>query len=349
MLPGVAKVFTPDIIAPGDTTQLMITLNNPNALVATLSADLTDSLPNGVTVAAIPNVGGSCTGTVTAVAGAGTVTYNTSGTIPANSSCTITVDVVSSTPGAVTNTIVANALQTDVGSNAAPASDDLTVTTLPSVTKAFAPASISPGDTSVLTITLTNPNTGIATLSADLTDTLPAGVTVTNPAVIGGSCLGTVTAAADSNTVTYDSGGTIPAGSDCTITAEVTSSTPGAATNTIAVGALQTDLGDNAVAATDVLDVGAAQTTLSVTKVASADPISTGVAFDYTITVTSNADGSPANNVTVSDTLDPILTINSVTASGGGSATPPPYTAGKRLPVPGRVFPTQAVKPVRLT
>ena len=48
----------------------------------TLSGDLTDTLPANVVVAAVPNVGGTCAGGVTAAAGPGTVTYASGSTIP---------------------------------------------------------------------------------------------------------------------------------------------------------------------------------------------------------------------------------------------------------------------------
>ena len=256
--PTVTKAFAPTSIGVGGTSVLTITLTNNNAGLATLAANLVDTLPAGVTLANA-TFGGTCTGTKSGVAGGNTVTYAAGGTIPAGApgSCTITANVTSSTLGTVTNTIAAGALQTNFGNNAVAASANLTVAAnAPTVAKAFAPASIAAGGTSVLTITLTNNNATAATLSAALVDTLPAGVTLAN-ATFGGTCAGTKSGVAGGVTVTYASGATIPGGApgSCTITANVTSSTVGTVTNTIAAGALQTSNGNNAAAATANLTV----------------------------------------------------------------------------------------------
>ncbi len=199
--PTVAKVFAPATITSGGTSVLTITLNNNNATAATLSAALVDTLPAGVTLANA-TFGGTCTGAKTGTAGGSTVTYASGATIPggAPGSCTITANVTSSTPGTVTNTIAAGALQTNNGNNAAAATANLTVTAnVPTVAKVFAPATITSGGTSVLTITLNNNNATAATLSAALVDTLPAGVTLAN-ATFGGTCTGAKTGTAGGST-----------------------------------------------------------------------------------------------------------------------------------------------------
>jgi len=202
--PTVAKAFAPASIAVGGTSVLTITLTNNNATAATLSANLVDTLPAGVTLVNA-TFGGTCSGTKSGAAGGNTVTYASGATIPggAPGSCTITANVTSSTAGTVTNTIAAGALQTNNGSNAAAGSANLTVTAnAPTVAKAFAPATILSGGTSVLTITLSNNNAAAATLSANLVDNLPAGVTLAN-AIFGGTCSGTKSGTAGGTSVTY--------------------------------------------------------------------------------------------------------------------------------------------------
>lgn len=383
--PGVSKSFTPASISTGSTSTLTITLSNSGSSVATLIAAFTDTLPANVVVAATPNVGGTCTGAVTAAAGSGSVTYASGATIPASGSCTITVDVTSSVAGTYTNTINPGGLQTNYGVNPNPGTSVLTVYTLgqingrvfldqdndgqfngantgisgvtvelyrhngtaypgvatattttdgngnysfsnlsagmyrvqeptqptgtnngittagaisgtgtagtaaavavtpsvvtdiiltltgtatgsslgnnfaevppPSVTKAFNPSSISTGSTSTLTITLTNNGSSVATLIAPFVDTLPAGVTVAATPNIGGTCTGTVTAAASGSTVAYATGATIPASGSCTITVDVTSNTAGNHVNTINPGGLQTNYGVNPTPGTSILNV----------------------------------------------------------------------------------------------
>lgn len=245
--PTVAKAFAPSTINPGGVSKLTITLGNPNATVATLTADLVDTLPADVLVAATPAVGGTCTGTKEATAGGSTVTFKTGGTVPANGSCTIVVNVTSTVPGGpYTNTIAAGDLQTSLGNNGAPATADLLVNPgqPPSVSKSFAPGSIVAGQQSTLTISLGNGNANPLTLTADMTDTL-ANMQAVVPAVTTGTTCDVAKVAVSAGAVTYQTGGTIPAGG-CVIAVRITSSAVGVNPNTIPVGTLKTDGGDNA-------------------------------------------------------------------------------------------------------
>jgi len=60
--PLVGKAFSPATIIAGGASTLVITLSNPNATVATLTAPLVDTLPSGMVIAATPNVGTTCGG-----------------------------------------------------------------------------------------------------------------------------------------------------------------------------------------------------------------------------------------------------------------------------------------------
>lgn len=122
--PTVTKLFSPNTINAGGTSQLTITLGNANASAITLIASMDDNLPTGVTVTLI-NAATTCPGSVDISVNT-RVRYPTGATIPSGG-CNIVVDVTSNTLGVVTNTILTGALQTDVGSNASSASDNLTV------------------------------------------------------------------------------------------------------------------------------------------------------------------------------------------------------------------------------
>ncbi len=128
----------------------------------------------------------------------------------------------------------------------------------PSLSKAFAPASVSTGATSTLTITLSNPGPTAATLDAALTDTFPTGLVVAATPNAATTCAsGTVTAAAGAGSVSLASGAQIGAAGSCTVTVDVTASTVGSYENVLAAGALSTDAGDNGTAATATLAVTA--------------------------------------------------------------------------------------------
>jgi len=141
-------------------------------------------------------------------------------------------------------------------SQTASVSADSPVSNPPTLSKAFAPASIPVGGTSTLTITLTNPNPTPATLSAALVDNLPAGVVVASPAGASTTCgSGSVSAAPGGSSVTLAAGAQIPANASCTVSVNVTASSPGSYTNTLPAGALQTNHGSNTSPASAVLSV----------------------------------------------------------------------------------------------
>jgi hypothetical protein len=126
--PSVSKTFDPVTVAPAADSLVTITLTNPNATAAVLTAELDDVLPSSV---AIGGGAGSTTcpnGIVSAIAGFPVFALGLGAEIPAQGSCTVTVCVVSDMSGTYTNTIPAGALQTDMGSNAETASAMLTVT-----------------------------------------------------------------------------------------------------------------------------------------------------------------------------------------------------------------------------
>jgi uncharacterized repeat protein (TIGR01451 family) len=278
--PTLGKAFNPATIAAGGTSTLTITLSNANTTAATLNAPLTDTLPSGVVVSGTAST--TCaSGTASTVApavaaqdrglpkpqwfggnGASTVTL-TGGTIPANGSCVLTVDVIAANGGSYINSLAAGALATSNGTNAAPAIATLTATVPSPVTlgKAFNQATINAGGVSVLTITLSNAGATPALLTAPLTDTLPSGVVASGNA--SSTCGGTASTAASTVTpapqwinaassVTL-TGGTIPAGSSCTVTVSVTAPVAGSYFNSLPAGALRTDKGNNAAPAVATL------------------------------------------------------------------------------------------------
>jgi len=339
--PTVTKQFVPDSITIGSTSTLTITLDNNDTSAATLTSNLVDNLPTGVAVASPANIGSTCPGTVNASIGGGTVTYTSGSTIPVGG-CTISVDVTSSTAGTITNTITAGALQTDLGNNAAEASDNLTVNPpiAPTMTKSFSPSVITSAGVSTLSINIGNTNTIDATLTSDVVDNLPSGIIVASPANVGGTCTGTVNAIAGGDTITYVTGSTIPAGG-CNITVEVTGSTLGDFVNTIPANALQTDQGNNAAAATDTLSI-ANVTVPTVTKAFSPTSINAGGTSQLTLTL----DNPNASVITLTSNLDDNLPTGVIATAVNAASNCPGavdistntlvrYPVGATIPVAG--------------
>ncbi len=258
----IAKSFTPNLIAAGAPSLLTITINNTLASAVPLTAmALTDTLPANVVVSATPSAATTCgAGTVSAVAGATTVGL-AGGTLAANASCTITVNVTSSVSGIYVNTIPANALtDAQASTNNAPVSAVLNVGNSSGVgiAKSFSPISIAANAPSLLTITVANTGASAVNLTAmGLTDNLPANVVVAatpNPAT---TCTGgTVTAIAGATSVSL-AGGSVLANASCTITLNVTSAVAGIYTNTIPANALtDAQASTNATPVSALINVG---------------------------------------------------------------------------------------------
>ena len=127
--PTLAKAFNPTLITVGGVSILTVTLSNPNATIATLSASLVDTLPLGVLIAPSANGSTTCGGGTTVVASAGTdsLSLPSGRTIPANGTCTMTVSVTAPLVGSYVNLLPVSALQTSNGNNLAPAVATLTV------------------------------------------------------------------------------------------------------------------------------------------------------------------------------------------------------------------------------
>ena len=346
--PTVQKAFSGGTINPGASSRLTIALGNANPGALTLSSALVDTLPPNVTVAATPNVGGTCMlASLSAPALGSAITYAAGATIPPGG-CTIQVDVTSTVPGGPwVNTIAVGALATDGGSNGAPAVAQLLVNPLqpPSVSKSFAPTVIGAGGVSTLTISLGNGNATAAALTADLVDTLPANLRIaTPPAIVAGpGCTpGKVVAVANGTSVTYQAGGAIPANGGCTFAVNVTSSVVATYANTIAVGALRTSIGNNSVATSAALQVLALP---SIAKAFVPTTILTGGTSTLTLTL-SNAnaagvtltaplvDSLPTGMLVASPaTIGGTCTLSSVLAPAGGSAIT--YQSGAAIPAGG--------------
>jgi len=254
------KTFTQASVHSNESSTVTLTLDNLSDSTATLNAALTDTLPARLAVAATPNAFTTCAGgSVTADADADSFSLSAGAQIPANQTCSVSVDVSSPDPGIYVNTLAAGALQTDAGVNLFSASATLTVfppAVPPTLTKAFAPASVEADAPSTLTLTLANGNSGSATLSADLTDVFPPGLAVDAASNATTTCAnGTVAANAGDGSFSLSAGAVIPAAGTCTVSVDVSAPASGLYTNTLASGSLETDQGSNLDAASATLTV----------------------------------------------------------------------------------------------
>ena len=266
------KAFAPTTLVQGGTALLTITLNNAAALAAT-NASFTDNLASmgaGITIAASPPATNSCGGTLTAPAGAGSLSL-AGGAIAANGSCQVTVAVAvasSATTGTRINTIPAGSVTSSLGSNPGAFSANLRVLADIDVSKVFS-NSFNPNSSvklvpqtaaPLLTITLFNAaggaNAAITSFVDDLT-TMGSGFTIGATPAPTNTCGGTLSAVAGSTTIALQ-GGTIVSGSSCQLVVPVVVAATVFASNkfnTISAGALVTDQGNNTNSAVDSIIV----------------------------------------------------------------------------------------------
>lgn len=242
--PGFHKSFSPDKIAIGGVSTLTFTIDNAFATVDAMGLDFTDNLPAGVTVATPSGATTDCTGgTLTAADGSGVITY-TGGSVAMGTTCTVQVDVTSSTVGMHTN--VSGALTSSLGSSGT-ANAKLTVNPPPLFSKSFTPDPSVIGGVVTLTFIIDNTASTASATDLDFTDNLPSGLQVADPANVKNGCSGgMVTATPGTTTISYDGGGSVPAESICTISVDVVSTVAGDFENT--TGELTSSLGSSGTA-----------------------------------------------------------------------------------------------------
>lgn len=253
MAPPVATMsFSPASLLVNSTSQLTVTLTNPNTSTAITGVSFSDSYPTNLVNTASAAAATSCSGGTVSATNGGTSLALSGASIPAGGTCSVTVNVTSATAGSYLNSTgpigTANA-----GSGAA-ASATLTTTRLaaPTVTKSFTPAQIPVNSNSLQTITLTN-NSATTVTGVSFSDSYPSGLV--NAAAAGGATTcpgGTVTAANGGNSLTL-SGASIPASSSCTVTVNVTSTAAGSYLNS--TGAVASGNAETAAAASATLAV----------------------------------------------------------------------------------------------
>ncbi len=219
---GFSKAFLPDTIGPGSTTTLSFGIVNKDPVTPVTDLAFTDTLPAGVTIATPASASTDCTNGVLSAPDGGTTISLTGGGLGANSACSVTVNVTSSTVGAHLN--VSGALTSSDGNSGA-AMATLTVDTArPAFSKSFAPSSIALGGRSALTFTIDNSLNSESLANLVFTDNLPIGMEVADPANASTDCnffsTGVVTAVPGTSVVSLGGGG-VAAMSTCSATVDV--------------------------------------------------------------------------------------------------------------------------------
>ena len=221
--PTFAKSFAPSTIGPGSVSTLTFTITNGGSTPVRNLA-FSDTFPAGMVVATPASASTDCAGgVISAAAGGGNVSLLDGG-IGTGVSCTVTVNVTSSTPGTHTN--VSGDLTSDAG-NSGSATADLTVATdRPGFSKSFSPSSIFFGGRSTLVFTFDNTANTSNAISMRFVDDLPNNLTIASPANANTTCNGgTITAPPGGSTISYApaifTDASVDAGATCTLEVDV--------------------------------------------------------------------------------------------------------------------------------
>ena len=261
-----AKSFASPSVALGESVRMTFVLTNPNPTsVSVSSPGFTDSFPfspGQMTVAPTPNLQSSCGILVRnpsnsgAPAAGDTGIYVRNGAVPANGTCTISIDVVADAAGSYTNTT--STLTTAAGTSPAasapltviPPNPSIETTKTASVTVANGASATATDADDIVTYTITVRNTGNVTLTS-------VGIASDTLTRIGGGALSLTSGPTFVSNSGASAAGTLVPGETATFTASYTLvqddvnaggvSNTATGTGTPATGSPVTDVSDDGI------------------------------------------------------------------------------------------------------
>lgn len=136
--PQIAQAFGVPSIPLNGVTSLTFSISNPNSSSALSGVAFTDNFPSGLAVALPNNLTSSCGGTVAANAGGAFLSLS-GASLPAASSCTISLNVSGTIAETITNSLTVTSTQTSAGNTS--------IASLLVQTGLFSPASGTQGET----------------------------------------------------------------------------------------------------------------------------------------------------------------------------------------------------------
>lgn len=175
--PTIVKSFSAPTVGINESVTLTFTITNPNPATDLTGVGFNDNMPAGLIIANPDSVGGTCdTSLVTTFA---TSINMVGATILANTSCTISVDVLATATGDQVNTT--DPITSNEGGTGGTATATVTVV-VPDLTIAMSHTGnfLSPQTGDTYTITVSNSGTADTSALITVNDSLPAGMTATD-------------------------------------------------------------------------------------------------------------------------------------------------------------------------
>ncbi|MDT7945884.1 MAG: hypothetical protein RRA39_06185 [Cyanobacteriota bacterium PSP.bin.10] len=225
--PTFTKSFDPSTTSPNAPVTLRFTITNNSGIQLT-GLNFADNLPAGLVVATPPNFTNTCGGSFAPTSGAALITLS-GGTLAANATCTVTVQVVAAGTGTYTNPAVTLTSNQAPAVQSAPVNLSVNPVTAPAFAKSFSPSTTSAGVPVTLSFSITN-NSGIQLTGLNFADNLPAGLVVATPPNFTNTCGGSFAPTSGAALITL-SGGTLAANATCTVTVQVVAAGTGTYTN----------------------------------------------------------------------------------------------------------------------
>ncbi|KZX58331.1 hypothetical protein A3709_02390 [Halioglobus sp. HI00S01] len=182
--PLISKSISPGTVVPGESALLTISITNADQNLT--NVEVTDyfsldgtigALPNGMKLAPAPEASTDCPGGIVAAVPGSDRLGLSGASLGANASCIVQARVISTTVGAIINTIPESSMISDQGATNASsfAQSTLSTTSDAGVSKTFTPSVVGPYEVSTLRITIFNARAESIT-AMELVDDLPVGV-----------------------------------------------------------------------------------------------------------------------------------------------------------------------------
>ncbi len=320
---NVVKAFNPLNVSGGASSNLQITLSNPNASPL-VGINFTDTMVynagthEGMTVASPAHIStGDCGGTLSATPGENTFTF-TGGFLAVGDTCTLSLDVTMNVEANLDNTIPAHdplvpgsgVTSTNGGYNPNEAKASLTNLPGASITKYFQTNPITSGATNSTHLVLTIQNqSNFAISGVGFIDVFPAGMSLSGSLTPTQCNGGTVSYDGPTRTLSM-SGGSLGDGAFCTIELDVTAPAVGTYENCIEQNALFFNGAGANDRACDTLIVEQGIDPPVISKNFSPDPVAVNTTSALTFTIT-NPNSVALTGVAFSDTFPAGLVVSS--------------------------------------